>query len=87
MTARGWDETRSKKLPNFDRYYKEEYRARRKIARQHGGVFLCDRVGLGETFVGSMRIERLLLRDGKHVVLFAPKAPKEAVWEPNLRDY
>ena len=30
-----------------------------KIARQHGGAFLCDGVGLGKTFVGLMLIERL----------------------------
>ena len=49
-----------------------------KIARQHGGAFLCDGVGLGKTFVGLMLIERLVLHEGKRVVLFAPKATKEA---------
>ena len=58
-----------------------------KIARQHGGAFLCDGVGLGKTFVGLMLIERLVLHEGKRVVLFAPKAAKEAVWEPHLREW
>lgn len=58
-----------------------------KIARQHGGAFLCDGVGLGKTFVGLMLIERLVLHEGKRVVLFAPKAAKEAVWEPHLRQW
>ena len=58
-----------------------------KIARQHGGAFLCDGVGLGKTFVGLMLIERLVLHEGKRVVLFAPKATKEAVWEPHLREW
>jgi hypothetical protein len=58
-----------------------------KIARQHGGAFLCDGVGLGKTFVGLMLIERLILHEGKRVVLFAPKATKEGVWEPHLRDW
>ena len=49
--------------------------------------FLCDGVGLGKTFVGLMLIERLILHEGKRVVLFAPKAAKEAVWEPHLRDW
>jgi hypothetical protein len=44
-------------------------------------------VGLGKTFVGLMLIERLILHEGKRVVLFAPKAAKEAVWEPHLRDW
>ncbi|MBX7132302.1 MAG: hypothetical protein K1X67_06455 [Fimbriimonadaceae bacterium] len=87
LTATEWDETRSKMFPRIDRYQKEAYWALMKIARQHGGAFLCDGVGLGKTFVGLMLIERLILHEGKRVVLFAPKAAKEAVWEPHLRDW
>ncbi len=87
MTANEWDETRSKMYPRIDRYQKEAYWALMKIARQHGGAFLCDGVGLGKTFVGLMLIERLVLHEGKRVVLFAPKAAKEGVWEPHLRDW
>src|SRR5436190_19890472 len=87
LTATEWDETRSKMFSKIDRYQKEAYWAMMKIARQHGGAFLCDGVGLGKTFVGLMLIERLVLHDGKRVVLFAPKATKEGVWEPHLRDW
>jgi hypothetical protein len=87
LTATEWDETRSKMFPRIDRYQKEAYWALMKIARQHGGAFLCDGVGLGKTFVGLMLIERLVLHEGKRVVLFAPKATKEGVWEPHLRDW
>ena len=87
MTAGEWEETRSKMFSNLDRYQKEAYWALMKIARQQGGAFLCDGVGLGKTFVGLMLIERLILHEGKRVVLFAPKAAKEAVWEPHLRDW
>jgi superfamily II DNA or RNA helicase len=87
LTSNEWDETRSKMFPKIDRYQKEAYWALMKIARQHGGAFLCDGVGLGKTFVGLMLIERLVLHEGKRVVLFAPKAAKEAVWEPHLRDW
>ncbi len=87
LTATEWDETRSKMFPRIDRYQKEAYWALMKIARQHGGAFLCDGVGLGKTFVGLMLIERLVLHEGKRVVLFAPKAAKEAVWEPHLREW
>src|SRR6266542_3706627 len=80
LTATEWDETRSKMFPRIDRYQKEAYWALMKIARQHGGAFLCDGVGLGKTFVGLMLIERLVLHEGKRVVLFAPKATKEGVW-------
>jgi superfamily II DNA or RNA helicase len=87
MTASEWEDTRSKMFLKLDRYQKEAYWALMKIARQHGGAFLCDGVGLGKTFVGLMLIERLILHEGKRVVLFAPKATKEAVWEPHLRDW
>ena len=87
LTATEWDETRSKMFPRIDRYQKEAYRALMKIARQHGGAFLCDGVGLGKTFVGLMLIERLVLHEGKRVVLFAPKATKEGVWEPHLSEW
>jgi len=87
LTASEWDESRSKMFPRIDRYQKEAYWALMKIARQHGGAFLCDGVGLGKTFVGLMLIERLVLHEGKRVVLFAPKAAKEGVWEPHLREW
>jgi superfamily II DNA or RNA helicase len=74
-------------FPRIDRYQKEAYWALMKIARQYGGAFLCDGVGLGKTFVGLMLIERLVLHEGKRVVLFAPKAAKEGVWEPHLREW
>src|SRR6266699_3404674 len=84
MTAGEWEETRSKMFPKIDRYQQEAYWALMKISRQHGGAFLCDGVGLGKTFVGLMLIERLILHENKRVVLFAPKATKEAVWQPLL---
>ena len=87
LTATEWDEDRSRMFPHLDRYQQEAYRALMKIARQHGGAFLCDGVGLGKTFVGLMLIERLILHEGKRVVLFAPKAAKEGVWEPHLRQW
>ena len=87
MTASEWEDTRSRMFSKLDRYQKEAYWALMKIARQHAGAFLCDGVGLGKTFVGLMLIERLILHEGKRVVLLAPKAAKEAVWEPHLRDW
>lgn len=87
LTATEWDETRSKMFHQLDRYQQEAYWALMKIARRHGGAFLCDGVGLGKTFVGLMLIERQVLREGKRVVLFAPKAAREGVWEPHLREW
>ena len=87
LTSTEWEETRSTMFAHLDRYQQEAYWALMKIAHQHGGAFLCDGVGLGKTFVGLMLIERLILREGKRVVLFAPKATKEGVWEPHLRKW
>ena len=87
LTANEWDETRSRMFKVLDRYQQEAYWALMKIALQFGGAFLCDGVGLGKTFVGLMLIERLVLHEGKRVVLFAPKAAKEGVWEPHLRQW
>ncbi len=87
LTAGEWDQSHSKMFDHLDRYQKEAYWSLMKIARQHGGAFLCDGVGLGKTFVGLMLIERLVLHENKRVVLFAPKAAREGVWEPHLRKW
>ena len=85
LTAGEWDESQSRMFAHLDRYQQEAYWSLMKIARQHGGAFLCDGVGLGKTFVGLMLIERLVLHENKRVVLFAPKAAREGVWEHHLR--
>ncbi len=87
LTASEWDETESCMFQRLDQYQKEAYWTLMKIARQHGGAFLCDSVGLGKTFVGLMLIERLILHENKRVVLFAPKAVTDAVWAPALSTY
>lgn len=85
LTAGEWDESQSRMFPHLDRYQHEAYWSLMKIARRFGGAFLCDGVGLGKTFVGLMLIERLVLHENKRVVLFAPKAAVEGVWEPHLQ--
>ena len=85
LTANEWDESESRMFPQLDQYQKEAYWALLKIARQHGGGFLCDGVGLGKTFVGLMLVERLVLHEDKRVMLLAPKGAKEGVWEPHIR--
>lgn len=87
VTASEWDENKSLMFPRLDRYQKEAYWALLKIGHQFRGAFLCDGVGLGKTFVGLMLIERLVLHEGKRVVLFAPKAAKDAVWDPHIREF
>ena len=84
LTANEWDESESRMFSQLDQYQKEAYWALLKIARQHGGAFLCDGVGLGKTFVGLMLIERLVMHEGKRVVLLAPKAAREGVWDTHI---
>jgi superfamily II DNA or RNA helicase len=86
-TASEWDQHHSRMFPKLDRYQQEAYWAVVNIARQHGGAFLCDGVGLGKTFVGLQLIERLVLHENKRVVLFAPKSVKDSVWVPELKRY
>lgn len=87
MTVEEWEENVSRMYPVLDRYQKDGYQAMLKIARRHGGAFLCDGVGLGKTFIGLMLIERLILRDRKRVLLLAPKTAREDVWNRDLQRY
>jgi Helicase conserved C-terminal domain/PLD-like domain/Type III restriction enzyme, res subunit len=82
-----WDEEKSLVFKVLDKYQQDAYRNLLKIADQNGCAFLCDGVGLGKTYVGLMLIERLVFKDAKQVVLFAPKAAREDVWEPVLKKY
>ena len=86
-TPETWERTESRMFDKLDRYQQEGYWALLNIARQHGGALLCDGVGLGKTFVGLMLIERLVLHENKRVVLFAPKAVRDAVWDKDLKKY
>ncbi|MBM4081593.1 MAG: helicase, partial [Planctomycetes bacterium] len=92
MTASEWELAGAENggshiYPRLDQYQKEGYQALMQIARQFGGAFLCDGVGLGKTFIGLMVIERLVTHERKRVALFVPKTARDDVWEPLLRAY
>ncbi|WP_319586268.1 helicase-related protein [uncultured Desulfobulbus sp.] len=87
ITASEWDLNQSKIYPILDEYQKEGYHSLIKIARNYGGAFLCDGVGLGKTFIGMMVIERLIEHERKRVALFVPKAARKPVWEAKLKRY
>ena len=92
LTANEWEAAGpehggSRMYSILDHYQKEGYHALMEIARQFGGAFLCDGVGLGKTFIGLMAIERLVMHEGKRVVLFVPKTARVDVWERALRHY
>lgn len=91
LTANEWEAAGperggSRMYPVLDHYQKEGYHALMDIAKQFGGAFLCDGVGLGKTFIGLMVIERLVIHDGKRVALFVPKTARVDVWERELRN-
>jgi len=73
--------------PVLDQYQKEGYQSLMEIARQYGGAFLCDGVGLGKTYIGFMLIERLVMLERKRVALFVPKSARAEVWERDLKRY
>ncbi len=87
MSVGEWEKTESKMFHVLDLYQQKGYQALMHIARQYGGAFLCDAVGLGKTFIGLMVIERLVMHERKRVALFVPKAAREDVWERALREY
>ncbi len=82
-----WEQHRSVMFPKLDLYQQEAYWAMLGISEKYRGAFLCDGVGLGKTFVGLMLLERLIMRDKKRVVLFAPKAVVDSVWTPEIRKH
>lgn len=87
LTPDEWDSGQSKIFPILARYQQDAYKNLIQIADRFGTAFLCDGVGLGKTFVGLMLLERMVVREGRRVVLFAPKAAREDVWERAIQRY
>lgn len=87
LTPDLWDQQESKIFRILDKYQQDAYKNLIAIANDFGGAFLCDGVGLGKTFVGLMLLERMVVHEGKRVVLFAPKAAREDVWERVIPRY
>jgi len=82
LTPDEWDTEESVVFRQLAKYQRDAYKNLVQIARRYGGAFLCDGVGLGKTYVGLMLIERFVGKEKKNVVLFAPKAARQDVWEP-----
>jgi superfamily II DNA or RNA helicase/HKD family nuclease len=85
VSASYWEENESIIFPMLDQYQKEAYWSLSKISNRFGGALLCDGVGLGKTYVGLMLLEKMIRKDKKHVVLFAPKGAREGVWNPIIK--
>jgi hypothetical protein len=86
MTPDEWDTAHSIIFRQLAKYQRDAYKNLIQIARRYGAAFLCDGVGLGKTYVGLMLIERFVIHESKRVVLFAPKAAREDVWEPAIQN-
>lgn len=80
-----WDRENSIIFQKLAGYQRDAYKNLLEIAGRYGAAFLCDGVGLGKTYVGLMLIERMIVKEGKRVALFAPKAAKEDVWSPVIK--
>jgi len=87
LSADEWEQRHSKMYKILATYQRQGYHGLLKRARKYGGAFLCDGVGLGKTYIGLMAIERLVLKEKKGVVLFVPKAAREAVWESKINKH
>jgi len=87
VSSTDWERNQSKMFSVLASYQLDAYHGLIKRAERYGGAFLCDGVGLGKTFVGLMLIERLVVHEKKRVVLFVPKAAREAVWQSKIRKY
>lgn len=87
LTPDEWDRGQSRIFPILAKYQQDAYKNLIQIANRFGSAFLCDGVGLGKTFVGLMLLERMVVREGRRVVLFAPKAAREDVWERAIQRY
>jgi superfamily II DNA or RNA helicase len=87
LTHDEWEREHSLMFSKLDKYQQDGYSQLMQIASRYDGAFLCDGVGLGKTFVGLMLIERLIMHEGKNVVLIVPKAANEPVWEPAIEKY
>ena len=81
-----WDLENSIIFEKLAGYQRDAYKNLMEIATRYGLAYLCDGVGLGKTFVGLMLIERMIVKEGKRVALFAPKAAKEDVWGPVIKN-
>jgi superfamily II DNA or RNA helicase len=82
-----WETKESKIFPLLAPYQRDAYLGLKQRAREWGGGFLTDGVGLGKTFVGLMLAEYYAVKESKNVLILATKTGQDAVWEPELQKY
>ena len=79
-------ERRSKLQEMLDKHQEDGYLQALKIIEKQHGVMICDGVGLGKSFIALALIEHFC-REGKNVLLLAPKNILENSWKGYLRDH
>ncbi|CDK00598.1 putative Helicase domain protein [Microbacterium sp. C448] len=85
-TDKSWEESESTIHPILAPYQREAFHSLVEMAKQWGGGFLTDGVGLGKTFVGLMLTEYFAVRQRKNVLIMATKTGQDAVWNPEIKD-
>lgn len=85
-TDKTWEESESTIYPLLAPYQREAFHSLVEMAKQWGGGFLTDGVGLGKTFVGLMLTEYFAVRHRKNVLIMATKTGQDAVWNPEIKD-
>lgn len=85
-TDKTWEESESTIYPLLAPYQREAFHSLVEMAKQWGGGFLTDGVGLGKTFVGLMLTEYFAVRQRKNVLIMATKTGQDAVWNPEIKE-
>lgn len=70
----------------LDPHQEVGYKQALRILERENGVLICDGVGLGKSFIALALMERFC-REGKRVLLIAPKAILESSWKGYLKQY
>jgi hypothetical protein len=77
---------RTKLLDALDPHQEQGYQRAVKILEREFGVMICDGVGLGKSFV-ALAIMEHYCREGKRVLLVAPKSVMTSAWNGYLNSY
>ena len=77
---------RTKLIDALDPHQEQGYERAVKILERENGVMVCDGVGLGKSFV-ALAIMEHFCRDGKRVLLIAPKSIMTSAWHGYLANY
>ncbi len=73
-------------LAALDPHQDQGYRRAMKLIETHNGCMVCDGVGLGKSYIALAVMERCC-REGRNVLLIAPKNILSTSWEPYLAQY